>query len=136
VAEHRVADRHVEGTVVEGQVAPIADDERQPGDVGPERAGALHEHLGRVDPDDRSEAGPGGDGPRHRARAAPDLEHVRAGGERKLGRVLVEHRALPAIGGPKLEHLGQLRLDGVVGLGDRRVHVSHGGLLLLAVSEG
>jgi hypothetical protein len=94
VAEHRVADRHVEGTVVEGQVAPIADDERQPGDVGPERAGALHEHLGRVDPDDRSEAGPGGDGPRHRARAAPDLEHVRAGGERKLGRVLVERGRL------------------------------------------
>jgi hypothetical protein len=60
---------------------------------------------------------------------------VRAGAERKLGRVVVEHRALPAIGGPKLEHLRQLRLDGVVRLGDRRVHVSHGGRLLLAVSE-
>jgi hypothetical protein len=108
---------------VEWQSPRVPDDEGHAVVVECVEPGALDEDGRRVDPHHLGDTRPCRERPGHPAGAAADVEHPRALRRRHIGEIGVEHRLLLRVGGPQIEDVGELELDGLVGLGDVSVGV-------------
>jgi hypothetical protein len=119
-----VEDHDVEGPVLELERPGVSLDELHVARrVVP--AGAGQEGGGGVEADDLGDARPAGQLPGDRTGAAADFQHPGPRGEPDVAQVGLAHGRLLRVGGPQLEHLGELGHQRRLGIGDHGVDIGH-----------
>jgi DNA-directed RNA polymerase specialized sigma24 family protein len=118
-----VEDDRVERRTEQRQRTTVALLKRQVRDARRQLARLRQQQRRRVAADNLADGRVGCELASDRTGAASNLEHVRAGGQRKIGEVRVQERALLRISGPRLHRLCELLRGRRVGLRDGRVDV-------------